>query len=412
LQKENFNAVFIHQKFIIMLDAKVIAVVKSTVPVLAEHGLSITEAFYKRLFSTHPELKNVFNQSNQREGKQPMALANAVYAAAAHIDNLAAILPAVQHIGHKHRSLNVKAEHYPIVGENLLAAIKEVLGDAATDDIISAWGAAYGVIAQAFINMESAMYADMLSRGGWEGYKPFLVEKKVKESDVITSFYLRPQDGKPLPLHLAGQYISVLGENLHVDYTQPRQYSLSMQPNTDFYRISVKREDGSLVSQHLHEQINVGDVLQISAPAGNFTLDSESQKPLVLLSGGIGITPLLSMLYAEASKNNRKIIMVQSVDNGNVHAFGSEIKTIAAAHDTVENVVFYQHPTDSDRQNKSFDFSGLLSAEWALANLPTDADFYFCGPIPFMQHVKQMLLSQGVAEAQLHYEIFGPAVGM
>lgn len=395
-----------------MLDAKTIAIIKSTVPVLAEHGLSITQAFYRRLFSKHPELKNVFNQSNQREGKQPMALANAVYAAAAHIDNLAAILPAVQHIGHKHRSLNVKAEHYPIVGENLLAAIKEVLGEAATDDIISAWGKAYGVIAQAFIGMEDAMYADVLARGGWEGYKNFVVEKKVKESEVITSFYLRAEDGAALPLHLAGQYVSVLGEHLSVGYTQPRQYSLSMQPNSKYYRISVKREDGSLVSQHLHEHIQVGDQLKLSAPAGNFVLDAQNRKPLVLLSGGIGITPLLSMLYSEAQNRDRQIIIVQSVENGEVHAFGEEIKNLAAQHINIRNVVFYNQPTAADRADKKFDFAGLISADWALENLPQDGDFYFCGPIPFMQNVKAILLGQGVAESQLHYEIFGPAVGM
>lgn len=394
----------------IMLDARTIAVVKSTVPVLAEHGLSITQAFYKRLFSKYPELKNVFNQSNQREGKQPMALANAVYAAAAHIDNLAAILPAVQHIGHKHRSLNVKAEHYPIVGENLLAAIKEVLGDAATDEIISAWGTAYGVIAQAFIDMENAMYAEMLAKGGWEGYKNFVVERKVAESEVITSFYLRAQDGSALPVHAAGQYVSVLGEHLSVEYTQPRQYSLSMKPNGDVYRISVKREDGSLVSAHLHEHVQAGDVLKISAPAGNFVVGSTAE-PLVLLSGGVGITPLLSMLHEQAP-TGREIIIVQSVDNGAVHAFGAEIKAICAQFANVRSVVFYKTPNAGDVQGRDFDCSGILGADWVAKNLPANGDFYFCGPIPFMQNVKNLLLANGVSDGQLHYEIFGPAVGM
>ncbi len=379
-----------------MLDARTIAVVKSTVPVLAEHGLSITQAFYKGLFAKHPELKNVFNQSNQREGKQPMALANAVYAAAAHIDNLAAILPAVQHIGHKHRSLGVKAEHYPIVGENLLAAIKEVLGAAATDEIISAWGAAYGVIAQAFVSMEEAMYADMLAKGGWEAYKPFVVDKKVKESEFISSFYLRAQDGGALPLHEAGQYVSVLGENLSVAYTQPRQYSLSMEPNSAYYRISVKREDGSLVSAHLHEHIQEGDVLQLSAPAGNFVVSS-SKVPLILLSGGVGITPILSMLYAQAA-TGRQIVVAQSVDNGAAHAFGAEIKSICAKFPNVRSVVFYKEPQTADKKGQDYDYSGLFSADWAAENVPADSDVYFCGPIPFMQN----LLRLGYQEKRRH----------
>jgi nitric oxide dioxygenase len=382
-----------------MLDSKTIAIIKSTVPVLAEHGLDITKAFYRRLFNEHPELKNVFNQSNQREGKQPTALANSIYAAAAHIDNLAAIIPAIQHIGHKHRSLNIKAEHYPIVGENLLAALKEVLGDAATDEIISAWGLAYGVIAQAFIDMEQGMYDDMLSRGGWVGYKEFTVDKKVIESDVITSFYLKAADGSALPLHLPGQYISVLGENLNVEYTQPRQYSLSMKPNNEYFRISVKKEDGSLVSRHLHEVIKVGDTLKITAPAGCFTLKSENaDRPLVLLSGGVGITPLISMLQEEAA-NGREIIIAQSADNAAVQAFDAEIKTLATQYSNIKNHVIYK---ESD---------GLINEKF-IAELPQNADFYFCGPIPFMQHVRKLLLNNGIQGEQMSYEIFGPAVGM
>lgn len=393
-----------------MLDANTINIVKSTVPVLATHGLDITKAFYRLLFTNHPELKNVFNQSNQLDGKQPTALANAVYAAAAHIDNLAAILPAVQHIGHKHRSLNVKAEHYPIVGEHLLLAIKEVLGDAATDDIISAWGTAYGVIANAFIDMEKGMYDEMKANGGWEGYKEFVVERKEYESEVITSFYLKPKDKSSVPLHIPGQYVSVLGENLGTGYTQPRQYSLSMQPNSDFFRISVKKEDGSLVSKHLHESINEGDTLQLTAPAGNFTVKA-SEKPLVLLSGGIGITPLLSMLHKEA-ETGRDILIVQSVDNGNVHAFGGEIAEIAKKYNNVKNVVFYKETTATDTKGTNFDEIGTLNFEWAKNNLPASADFYFCGPIPFMQNVREILIKMNVQPEQMAYEIFGPAVGM
>lgn len=121
-----------------MLTKQTIDIIKSTVPVLEVHGKAITTAFYQLLFENHPELLNIFNHANQREGKQQTALANAVYAAAAHIDRLEDILPAVKQIAQKHRALNVKPEHYPIVGENLLAAIKKVLGDAATPEIMNA----------------------------------------------------------------------------------------------------------------------------------------------------------------------------------------------------------------------------------------------------------------------------------
>ncbi len=178
------------------LDQKTIEIVKSTVPVLEEHGQAITSEFYKLLFTNHPELKNIFNQTNQKRGRQPQALANAVYAAAANIDQLENILPVVIQVGHKHRSLNIQPEHYPIVGENLLKAMKAILGDAATDEILEAWAKAYQVIADVFIDVEKGMYQETAEqKGGWTGYRDFTVYKKEKESDVITSFYLKPMDG-------------------------------------------------------------------------------------------------------------------------------------------------------------------------------------------------------------------------
>ena len=133
------------------LNQETMDIIKATVPVLEEHGTAITSRFYQLMFKDHPELKNIFNQTNQRKGDQPKALANTVYAAAVHIDNLEAILPVVKQIAQKHRALNIKPEHYPIVGKYLLMGIKDVLGDAATDDIIDAWAKAYGVIADVFI---------------------------------------------------------------------------------------------------------------------------------------------------------------------------------------------------------------------------------------------------------------------
>src|SRR5690606_33534418 len=135
-----------------------IDIVKSTVPVLEKHGKDITTHFYRIMFEAHPELLNIFNHANQEKGRQQTALANTVYAAGKYIDQLEVLVPAVKQIAHKHRSLGVKPEHYPIVGEYLLKAIKDVLGDAATDDIINAWGEAYGVIAQVFIDTEKEMY--------------------------------------------------------------------------------------------------------------------------------------------------------------------------------------------------------------------------------------------------------------
>ena len=141
-----------------MLDQKTIEVVKSTVPVLQEKGVEITTHFYKIMFENNPEVKAMFDMSKQESGAQPMALAMTVLAAAQNIDRLETLLPAVQKIGARHVELNVKPEHYPIVGQNLLQALKDVLGDGATEEVMEARGKAYNIIADIFINVEKDIY--------------------------------------------------------------------------------------------------------------------------------------------------------------------------------------------------------------------------------------------------------------
>jgi hemoglobin-like flavoprotein len=143
-----------------MLDQKTIDIIKSTVPALKAHGVEITTVFYKTMFERNPEVKPLFNMDKQASGEQPKALALTILAAAQNIDNLATIMPVAKRIAIKHCDRNIKPEHYPIVGENILIAIKKVLGDAATDEIIDAWGQAYGVIAEVFINIEKEIYAE------------------------------------------------------------------------------------------------------------------------------------------------------------------------------------------------------------------------------------------------------------
>lgn len=396
------------------LDEQTKTIIKATVPVLREHGEKITKRFYQLMFENHPELKNIFNQTNQREGKQPRALANTVYAAAANIDNLEAILPNVVSIAHKHKSLNIKPEQYPIVGKHLLLAIKDVLGDAATDDIIDAWEKAYGVIADVFISIEKEMYEETKNMtGGWVDYRNFKVTKKIVESDVITSFYLEPVDGNPFPSYKAGQYITVKAEIEGEPYTHQRQYSLSCAPNEGVYRISVKREDAAadkpagIVSTFLHEKVHDGSVLPISAPSGEFFLDTEDTRPLVLLSGGVGLTPMMSMLETVIKEQpERDVIYIHAAKNGNVHAMKDRVKEITETHDNVTSYVVY----DSPEANDQYDRKGHIDADWLKSVLPTnEAAFYFCGPKGFMRAAYHILRDNGVAEDDIHFEIFGPS---
>jgi nitric oxide dioxygenase len=398
-----------------LLDQKTIEIIKSTVPVLEQHGESITTRFYQMMFGNHPELLNIFNHANQKQGRQQRALAGTVYAAAQYIDNLEAILPVVKQIAHKHRSLGIKAEHYPIVGKHLLLAIKDVLGDAATDEIIDAWGKAYNVISDAFIGVEAEMYEEASSqKGGWDGFRSFIVDRKVIESDVITSFYLKPVDHKEIADFLPGQYISIKLEIDGEEFTHIRQYSLSDAPGKNYYRISVKREAGTanpdgMVSNYLHDTVTEGEILKISAPAGDFVLDTEKSTPLVLLSGGVGLTPMLSMLKTVVEvQPDRKVTFIHAAANGNVHALREEVDSLTTL-DNVNSYFFYDSPTEEDRKNNTFDVEGYVTEEWLVNNIPTvESDFYFCGPVPFMKSINTSLKNLGANAERIHFEFFGP----
>ncbi|MBM4762859.1 NO-inducible flavohemoprotein [Bacillus sp. B15-48] len=394
-----------------MLNEKTIEIIKSTVPVLEKHGKDITTRFYQLMFSKHPELLNIFNHANQRQGRQQTALANAVYAAAANIDQLESILPVVKQIGQKHRALGVLPEHYPIVGENLLAAIKDVLGDAATEEIIGAWAEAYGVIADAFIGIEQKMYKEAKEQpGGWEGFRGFLVDKKVKESDVITSFYLKPQDGGLIASYKAGQYLTVKVQPEGEKNTHIRHYSLSDAPGKDYYRISVKREDAGVVSNYLHKNIEAGNILAVSAPAGDFVFE-EKETPVVFISGGVGLTPMVSMLKTVIEQQpEREVTFIHAALNSHVHAMKDEVNEVANNYSTVKNFVVYSEPTEQDKIEKVYDKEGFIDLDWLKSVInDKNADFYFCGPIPFMKVIFRALKEWGVSDDHIHYEFFGPA---
>ncbi|WP_066308421.1 NO-inducible flavohemoprotein [Bacillus sp. FJAT-29814] len=402
-----------------MLNQKTIEIIKSTVPVLEQYGEQITTRFYQLMFGNHPELLNIFNHANQKQGRQQKALAGTVYAAAMYIDNLEAILPVVKQIAHKHRSLGIKPEHYPIVGKHLLLAIKDVLGEAATNEIIDAWAQAYGVIADAFIGVEAEMYHEAATKqGGWDGFRVFYVDRKVQESDVITSFYLKPTDNKAIADFKPGQYISIKLEIEGEKFTHIRQYSLSDAPGKGYYRISVKREAGTanpdgVVSNYLHEGVNEGDLLQISAPAGDFVLNTEKSSPVVLLSGGVGLTPMMSMLKTVVEiQPERKVTFVHAAQNSNVHALREEVEELAQL-ENVTSYVFYDAPTDDDRKHNRFDVEGYITREWLKEKVSIeDADFYFCGPVPFMKAINSSLQELGINEERIHFEFFGPKASL
>ena len=389
-----------------MLTPEQRAIVKSTVPLLETGGEALTTHFYNIMLAEHPEVRPFFNQAHQANGDQPRALANGVLMYARHIDELDQLGGLVAKIINKHVSLQIQPEHYPVVGSCLLRAIREVLGaEIATDAVISAWAAAYQQLADILIGAEEKIYADTAAApGGWRGARAFRVARKVPESDEITSFYLEPQDGLALTDFVPGQYI---GLRLVVNGQEIRRnYSLSAAANGVDYRISVKREPGGVASGFLHDQVQEGDLLDIFPPAGDFVL-AEGDKPLVLISGGVGITPTLAMLDA-ALKSQRPVHFIHFARNRSVHAFRAAIEARQARHAQLQRFYVYdEHGNDVEAPHAI----GLLSNAALAECLPAsrDVDAYFLGPKPFMRRIKKQLNELGVPEAQTRYEFFGPA---
>lgn len=384
-----------------------ISIVKSTVPVLEQHGQAITTRFYEMLFEQYPSLKNVFNQTNQKTGRQQMALANTVYAAAQYIDRLETLLPVVKQIAHKHRSIGVKAEHYPIVGEFLLKAIKDVLKEAATDEIMEAWKEAYGAIADVFISVEKELYEEAEEKG-WKDYKKLMVHKKVKEAEDVYSFYLVSPDQKVLPGFLPGQYVSVRIPGQ--EYLSIRQYSLSGYPNQPYYKITVKKEkqmEDGVVSTYLHDQLKEGDLLEVSVPAGDFVLKENSKS--VFISGGVGITPMMSMLH-QALENNQEVTFIHSAKNEQFHAMKRELQSLSETY-TFEQHVFYSQ-AQTAQHDEHITYGRLTKKELAKYAGDKHAYYYVCGSSSFTQMVLEGLAEMGISQENIMYESFGPKMSM
>ncbi|MDN0081536.1 NO-inducible flavohemoprotein [Crenobacter sp. SG2305] len=402
-----------------MLDANTRQLVKATVPVLKEHGVTLTSHFYQRMFRHNPELKHLFNQGHQASGQQQTALALAVLGYAENIDDPSVLAPVVGRIAHKHASLGIRAEHYPIVGGHLLASIREVLGDAASDELIAAWAAAYGQLADILIAAEAELYRNAaLAEGGWSGWRPFKVGRKVRESDEITSFYLYPVDGAPVPSFVPGQYISVRGRAAGGALIQPRQYSLSDAPNPEYLRLSIKREQGDasrpdgLISNWMHDEVEEGTLVELAPPFGDFVLDTDKDSPVVLISGGVGLTPMVSMLNQLVQEQpTRRVAFVHAARNRQVHALNDHVRSLAERHPQLNVQVFYEHASNDDRLGVDYEHQGRidLAAIRDTAIVP-DADYYLCGPVPFMRAQLASLQELGVPAERIHYEVFGSHV--
>ena len=383
-------------------------IIKATVPLLEAGGEALTTHFYKILLADHPEVRPLFNQAHQANGAQPRALANGVLMYARNIDRLENLGPLAVQIVNKHVALQILPEHYPVVGGSLLQAMREVLGpELATDEVIAAWAAAYQQLADILIGAERGMYDTIAATpGGWRGSRAFTVMDKCTESSEITSFYLRPVDGQPVIAHKAGQYIglriNVRGQEIR------RTYSLSAPSSGTGYRISVKRELNGAASNFLHDEVGIGSMLELFPPSGQFTL-IDGQKPLVLISGGVGITPMMAIAQAALESENRQVVFIHYTRNMRVQGFQTVLDGWKAQYPQFS--AYIVHSEENDNTTIPADAIGFPSVEHLEHWLPADRDVetYFVGPKPFMAFIKRALQEIGVPESQSHHEFFGPA---
>lgn len=278
-------------------------------------------------------------------------------------------------------------------------------------DVLDAWGKAYGVLANVFIQREAQIYSEHATKkGGWEGTRPFRIVEKTPRSALITSFEFEPVDGLPVADYQPGQYLGVWIKPEGFPHQEIRQYSLTRKANGKGYRIAVKREDGGQVSSWLHNHAVVGDEVHLAAPAGDFFMAVDANTPVTLISAGVGQTPMLAMLDTLAQANHSaQVNWFHAAENGDVHAFADEIATMTTGLPRFNAHTWYRLPTDTDRTNARFDSEGLmdLTLHEGLFSAP-EMQFYVCGPVAFMQFAAKQLVELGVNKDNIHYECFGP----
>lgn len=366
--------------------------------------------------------------------RQPRALAYSLLVYAQNIDDLTPLAAYVEDVCHKHASLVIVAEQYELVGNYLLGTMGDLLGDTFTPELERAWVKAYWQLADLMISREWQLYAqDPL----WAGWRDFRIVGKHAESTEITSFYLEPVDGRPIPLFEPGQYTSIrIVADPLTGLKQPRQYSLSSPPKRTMYRISVRRAvpaagaevvqvpNLSLMSNVLHDQYNVGDIVELTHPRGEFALtpttmaspDGSTSTPLVLLGAGVGITPLLSMFVEQAATApQRPVMLVHSASTTAQRAFADEVRALATADDPSgcrQYALFVTHPEDWCMQGRDYDFVGRinlnqLNSETELHVPDPRTMYYVCGPPGFMDAVMAELKGQfGIPEDRIKHETF------
>ncbi|WP_233492508.1 globin domain-containing protein [Blastococcus sp. TF02A-30] len=384
--------------------------IETTLPVVGQNIGKIAERFYQHMFGEHPELLDgLFNRGNQAEGTQQQALAGSVAVFATALVNHPDRLPEqlLSRIAHKHASLGLRPDQYQVVHDNLFWAIGDVLGDAVTPEVAAAWDEVYWLMAFALINQERGLYSARGVRPEtvWRDWQ---VIEKVRETADVVRFTVKRIDDRLVKTSLPGQYVTV---RMPMDdgVRQPRQYSLTRADDGEHRSFAVKRVHGGgkpdgEVSNLLHDRVDVGDTITMSLPFGDVVLDDS--RPAVFCSAGIGITPMAGMLsHLVNAKTHLDITLLHAdVDEPSWALRRQVLDDVRALPDGTVHVWF-------ERGSEcSLPVDGVHAGTMDLAevDLPDDAVYYLCGPLPFMQAVRSALVDRGVAPRDIQYEVFGP----
>ncbi|WP_404289170.1 globin domain-containing protein [Glutamicibacter arilaitensis] len=387
-----------------MLSPQSRPIIEATLPIIGERISSITPKFYERLFAAHPQLLDgTFSRSNQKNGTQQQALAGSIAVFATHLMNSPETLPETMlaRIAHKHSSLGVIEEQYPIVYEHLFAAIAEDLGDALTQEIADAWSEVYWLMAHALIKIEKGLYSAQANDVVYSQWK--LVERTEAANGSLT-FGFEPADDIMATVAKPGQFVSVrmpMADGLR----QVRQYTLSADiENTARRTFTVKLDVDGEFSAVMHSALLVGDKVELSNPYGDLTID-DAGAPLVIATAGIGCTPSAAALSTLAAHGSTREITVLHADQEyTAWPLREQMLDSLGKLPQAKLSTWFERGELPEHIEATAGFMDLSD------QVTADSHLYLCGPLPFMHAVRGQALAAGIPAQHIHYEVFGPDV--
>lgn len=394
-----------------MLSDTSVPIITATLPVVGENIQEIAGRFYEHMFSAHPELLDgLFNRGNQADGRQQRALAGSIAAFAARLIERPGEMPdhLLARIAHKHVSLGLHPDQYQIVHDHLMWAIVDVLGDAVTAEVAAAWDEVYWIMANVLINKERGLY-DAVRLSPETVWRTWRVAERIQETEDVVTFVVERIDEREVKPSLPGQYVTLkalMPDGVH----QPRQYSLTRADDGRHRQFTVKRVHGletpdGEVSNLLHSKVDIGDEVVLSAPFGDVVLEY-TDRPVVLASAGIGITPMAGMLsHLVQSGSQRKVTLWHADNSADSFALRRQIEDDLAKLTDASMTAWFAEASAST-QMADGELVGFMDI--SAVELPADAEYYLCGPLVFMQAVRSALVAAGVPAKDIQYEVFGP----